>query len=509
MSLKKYFLIQFVIQFILVCGLGMMTIKLFQNQKDVARSRDVHFHSWLLADELRQSSDDLTRMARTYVATGNPEFERQYWRVLDIRNGKCPRPVNYNQIYWDLVIEPGEKPRSDGKLVSLQQLMIREGFTKAEFDKLSEAQRNSDDLVNVEKKAMNAMKGLFDDGTGHYTVKKEPDRQMAVRLMNDEAYHRTKAGIMKPIDEFYVMFDKRTSGDVTVIEHRSKTMLMGILVLILVIIGTFILSFIMMLRQIIKKEQTEENLRQDEARFRDIVFSSSDWIWEIDQNWNYSYSSESIKKILGYTAKEIIGKSPFDLMTEGEQAHLGPYFQQIVATKGIIKDLENWNLHKDGHKVCLLTNGFPIIDKTGNLVGFRGVDKDITSRRQAEEDLRRSEDKYRTLVETMTDGVYRSSHEGKFLDVNPALVKMLGYDSKEELLAIDIKSQLYFVEKDRESDALEKDLEEIAVFRLMKKDGSELWVEDHGRHVIDGQGNILYHEGALRDVTGRKLAEDE
>ncbi|MCX6285688.1 MAG: PAS domain-containing sensor histidine kinase [Bacteroidetes bacterium] len=486
-----------------------MTLRLFRNEEELSRSRDVRFHSWQLSDELRQSSDDLTRMARTYAATGNPEYERQYWTVLGIRNGKCPRPLNYNQIYWDFVIAPGQKPREDGEAISLHDLMIREGFTTAEFNKLTEAQKNSDELVNVERIAMNAVKGLYADNNGNFTVKKKPDRELAIRLMNDKAYHITKANIMKPIDEFYVMFIKRTTLDVVTNERHSKNLLVGIITLILLIMGIFAFSFVMILRQIGMREQAEDTLRESEARFRDIIFSSSDWIWEIDQHWNYCYSSANIDKILGYSVNEILGKSPFDLMTGEEKEHSGPYFQNIVKTKGVIKDLENWNLHKDGHKVCLLTNGFPIIDKTGRLTGFRGVDKDITGRKLSEEALLESEEKYRDLIETMTDGVYRSSHEGKFLEVNQAMVNILGYDSREELKAIDIKSQLYFAEEDRESAALEEKLEEMAVFRLRKKDGSEIWVEDHGRHVLNDIGAILYHEGTLRDVTERKKAEDE
>jgi PAS domain S-box-containing protein len=123
--------------------------------------------------------------------------------------------------------------------------------------------------------------------------------------------------------------------------------------------------------------------------------------------------------------------------------------------------------------------------------------------------LLESEQKYKELIEKMLDGVYKSTHEGKFLQVNDALVKMLGYNSKEELYNIDIKSQLYFHESDRESAALEEKLEEMAIFRLRKKDGSELWVEDHGRHVLDEKGNVLYHEGVMRDVTERLRIERE
>jgi PAS domain S-box-containing protein len=87
------------------------------------------------------------------------------------------------------------------------------------------------------------------------------------------------------------------------------------------------------------------------------------------------------------------------------------------------------------------------------------------------------------------------------------MVKILGYASKEALLAIDIKSQLYFKEEDRESAALQEKLEEMATFRLRKADGSEIWVEDHGRHVLDETGAVMWHEGVLRDVTERVRAQ--
>ena len=125
------------------------------------------------------------------------------------------------------------------------------------------------------------------------------------------------------------------------------------------------------------------------------------------------------------------------------------------------------------------------------------------------EALNESEERYTDLFEKMLDGVYKSSHEGKFLQINNAMVKMLGYENKEELYNIDIKSQLYFRESDRESAALEEKYEEMAIFRLRKKDGSEIWVEDHGRHVLDKDGNVIYHEGVMRDVSERLRTEAE
>ena len=137
-----------------------------------------------------------------------------------------------------------------------------------------------------------------------------------------------------------------------------------------------------------------------------------------------------------------------------------------------------------------------------------GLEKELHDRIQAEDALRQSEERYRTLVEGMQDGVYRSTHDGRFLDVNPAMVRMFGYDSREEMLAADIENDLYFDPNDRHSDFLETGHEKVDMFRMRRKDGSEIWVEDHGRYLQDPHGNVLYHEGLLRDVTERIRIEN-
>ncbi|HUK28441.1 MAG TPA: PAS domain S-box protein [Candidatus Acidoferrales bacterium] len=127
-----------------------------------------------------------------------------------------------------------------------------------------------------------------------------------------------------------------------------------------------------------------------------------------------------------------------------------------------------------------------------------------------EEKLRESEKRYRSLVDRMLDGVYQSTHEGRFVDVNPAFVKMFGYASKQEMLDIpDIRKQLYFSPEDRGSNILDGGQEKTETFRMRRKDGSEIWVEDHGRHVHDDKGKVVYHEGILRDVTERRRMEEE
>jgi methyl-accepting chemotaxis protein len=119
------------------------------------------YNSYLLADGLRQSSDDLTRLARTYVITGDAKYEKQYWDVLDIRNGKKARPQDYQRIYWDFMAVDGIAPRPSEGSISLQDLMKQASFSNEEFAKLKEAQANSDDLVKSETIAMNAVKRTF------------------------------------------------------------------------------------------------------------------------------------------------------------------------------------------------------------------------------------------------------------------------------------------------------------------------------------------------------------
>jgi|GEM_PF-1444256 len=128
-------------------------------------------------------------------------------------------------------------------------------------------------------------------------------------------------------------------------------------------------------------------------------------------------------------------------------------------------------------------------------------------RKQAEQALRESEERYRSLFTQMLDGVYRSTRAGKFVEVNPAMVKMFGYASREEMLGIDIKSELYFDPTERDSLLLAEGGFGTEIYRMRRKDGSEIWVEDHGYYVSDEHGNILFHEGILRDVTEKVLAE--
>lgn len=123
--------------------------------------------------------------------------------------------------------------------------------------------------------------------------------------------------------------------------------------------------------------------------------------------------------------------------------------------------------------------------------------------------LQESEAHFHSLFDRVIDGVYRSTHEGTFVDINPAMVKMFGYSSKQEMLEVDIRKELYFSPEERDSLLLEVDQDTPDVYCMRRKDGSEIWVEDNGSYEKDNQGNTTFHEGILRDVTKRKRMEEE
>lgn len=125
------------------------TYVMLRNQYDLESSFNNRYEAYVRADELRQSSDDLTRMARTYAVTGDDRYEKMYRDILDIRNGKKPRPERYESIYWDLVLNYGDKPRPDGETKSLES-----AGNMAKEDLSAEVGQHSHDEIGVLSRAM-------------------------------------------------------------------------------------------------------------------------------------------------------------------------------------------------------------------------------------------------------------------------------------------------------------------------------------------------------------------
>ena len=197
-------------------------------------------------------------------------------------------------------------------------------------------------------------------------------------------------------------------------------------------------------------------------------------------------------------------------MPPDEANRVGALFSEIAAKKAPITDLESWHVGKNGEKICLLTNGVPILDETGNLKGYRGVDKDITDRKNMEESLRTSEEKFREFFKNTPDYCYIISPEGTILNVNSAVLRALGYE-KEELIGKPV-SMIY----ESGSFARMKELfgqwktsgqvrnEEVVI---ITRQGEKRTVLLNVGAVRDNAGTIIYSTSVQTDITERKLAE--
>ncbi len=248
MKIRNLLVVYIVFIVSLAAGITVMTTTLYDNLLGVEEAQERRFTSYRLAEELRQSSDDLTRFARTYVATGDERFARHFRQVLNIRKGMLPRPEGYGGVYWDLVImgvlpEPASE---GGETSSLEERMLKAGLTPEEFSKLRQSQLQSDELVGLEEVSMHAVRGQFDDDTGSFSVIGPPDRQMAIELLHGERYHQAKAAIMQPVGEFLTMIDQRTQRELDLYNAHAQTLLLVILATsALLVLGTLAMMLVL------------------------------------------------------------------------------------------------------------------------------------------------------------------------------------------------------------------------------------------------------------------------
>ena len=188
------------------------------------------------------------------------------------------------------------------------------------------------------------------------------------------------------------------------------------------------------------RKAAEKALRESEAKFRTLVESTSDWIWEINEQSVYTYASPQVYVLLGYRVEEIIGKTPFDLMPPNETEQVKARFNSILAEKKHFWLLENAFLHKDGRMVFLETSAAPMFDAQGVFKGYRGIDRDITERKETEKERRASAEKLeQTLLQTIeaiaatleARDPYTAGHQRRVAALARAIAQEMGLSDEE------------------------------------------------------------------------------
>ncbi|HWH72673.1 MAG TPA: EAL domain-containing protein, partial [Methylibium sp.] len=379
------------------------------------QTNETRLKSLLLADELRQSSNDLTRLVRTYVITGDPAFKRQFEAVHEIRDGKRARPIDYGPSYWDFHAIDTARDSGDGPALPLLEVMRRAGFTEAELQRLAAAKLNSDALTKIEYAAMALVEqaGPTDDSA----------RERAIAMLHDAAFHRAKVDIMRPIVEFDRLVNARTLEAVQSARGltqrvRFVQIVLGALLIYLlwlvyrelhVILGGSVAELQKTIARLgagdfsspiavpaDRKDSVLAWVRDTQAslarmelmQFRAIVNSSDDAIISktpegIITSWN-----AGAERLFGYTADEVIGQ-PMLLLMPPDRRDEEPQILARIARGERVDHFETVRRRKDGQLIDVSVTISPIRDASGRVVGASKIARDITSAKEAEAEIHR------------------------------------------------------------------------------------------------------------------------
>ena len=256
---------------------------------------------------------------------------------------------------------------------------------------------------------------------------------------------------------------------------------------------------------ITERKQAEEILHLSEERYRDLVENSQDLICTHDLEGNLLSVNEAPVRALGYSREFLMQVKMRDLLTPEQHDQFEAYLKKLKEegrASGVLRlqtatgETRYWEYDN-----TLRTEGVaaPIV---------RGMAHDVTERRRAEKTLRKSEENYRSIFENSVEGIYQSTPEGRFLTVNPAMARMYGYGSSEEMIEAitDIGEQL-FVNPEQRSEYIRtlEEKGEVKGYELQvrRKDGTLFWISNNGRAKRDSTGKTLYYDGLSEDITSR------
>lgn len=265
------------------------------------------------------------------------------------------------------------------------------------------------------------------------------------------------------------------------------------------------------------RKEAEERLRESEQRFRSLVETTSDWVWEIDKNGVYTYASPKVEDLLGYRPDEVIGKTPFEFMPPEEGSRVKALFLDIVKIQAPFSALENTNLRKDGGVVILESSGVPVFDRDGAFAGYRGIDRDISKRKQAEKTLAAEQQRLASILEGTNVGTWEWNVQTGETVFNERWAEIIGY-TLAELAPVSIETWRQFTHPDdlaRSNELLHRHFnKELPYYeceaRMRHKNGDWVWVHDRGKVATwTADGKPLMVSGTHQDITARKLAEEE
>ncbi len=310
---------------VIIMAVSLNRQKTVNEKLDIANR--VKHESTVLADQLRQTSDDLTRMVRTYAVTGEVKYKHYFQEILDIRNGLIPRPVNYNNIFWDIKVVKDSLFEYDViEPVSLNALLQDVGITQEEFDLLNEAKRRSDKLVEMENIAMHALIGEYTNKWGVFEKSGEPDREFALNILFCKEYHNAKMEIMSSINMFFTRLYERTvlivedgqravAFNSTLIQILFAFIVINIVVLIVtirkyhhVMFGKLNKSLEEKTEEVLERKRAESLLKTARDYIESIINSMPVVLIGVDKECIVTHWNRTAEDITGIEVKTAMGK---------------------------------------------------------------------------------------------------------------------------------------------------------------------------------------------------------
>jgi len=278
-------------------------------------------------------------------------------------------------------------------------------------------------------------------------------------------------------------------------------------IIVLLLLGFLILMILM--------ERSSKIISESEERFKQVAFSSNDWIWEVDKRGRYIYTNHGVRHVLGYEPQEVLGKHLFDFLAPDSGSRLADEIHEIFAKKERIYRLVNKNLHKDGHEVLLETSGLPVLDPHGNLVGYRGVDRDVSQDRQMTESIKTERDAIRQYIDAAKVMIVVLNGKGCVELINKTGCRMLGY-SENEIVGKDWFDNFLpeNIRKDTKkvfNTILKGQIDSVECFEsiVITKSGKEKIIAWNYSVIRDIDGKTVKTISSGEDITERKVWEEE
>jgi PAS domain S-box-containing protein len=269
-------------------------------------------------------------------------------------------------------------------------------------------------------------------------------------------------------------------------------------------------AYLVMANDINEKKQAEVAVRESEERYRELFENANDIIYTHDLTGNFTSLNKSGERVTGYTREEALNMNIANVLApdyvDTARQMLARKAQERVST---VYELEI--VAKDGRRVAVEVST-RLIYAGGKPIGVQGIARDITARKGAEEALKDSEEKFRSIVETTNEWIWAIDLEGNHTYTNPAVEEILGY-SAEEILGVNVRDFLHDEDRAVMDKVLPQSISEKRgwtglVLRWRHKQNGYRYLESNGLPVFDPQGDLVGYRGADRDITARKLAED-